>query len=139
MLSEHQQPLRIQVVLCLLFYPYLLSHESLTVLQMMPLHDGGAVETSQGRTTPGGQMDRRGSGVKGSTSTSVCVQCSVNAMINEENLLSLVEIVGPSVVNIVAECSGHHGEGIQVGVVPPQFPCLKGDNKRDGFKVSFLH
>lgn len=39
--------------------------------------------------------------------------------------LGLVEVVGPSVVDIVAERCGHHGEGIQIRVVLPQPPGLQ--------------
>ena len=35
-------------------------------------------------------------------------------------MLGLVEVVGSSMVDIVAECGRHHGEGIQIGVVLPK-------------------
>ncbi|TNN50287.1 hypothetical protein EYF80_039512 [Liparis tanakae] len=35
------------------------------------------------------------------------------------------EVIGSSVVDIVAESSRHHGEGIEIGVVLPQLPCLR--------------
>lgn len=45
-------------------------------------------------------------------------------------LLCLVEIVGSSVVDIVAEAGGNHGKGLEVGVVFLQFACLLGKIKR---------
>lgn len=39
-------------------------------------------------------------------------------------LLCLVEIVGPSVVNIMAESSSNHGKGIKVRVILLQLACL---------------
>ena len=40
-------------------------------------------------------------------------------------MLGLVEVVGSSMVDIVAECGRHHGEGIQVRVVLPKFTRLR--------------
>lgn len=39
-------------------------------------------------------------------------------------LLRLIEVVGPSVVNIMAESSSDHGEGIEVRVVLLQLTSL---------------
>ena len=39
-------------------------------------------------------------------------------------MLGLVEVVGSSMVDIVAERGRHHGEGIQVRVVPPELTRL---------------
>lgn len=51
-------------------------------------------------------------------------------------LLQLVEVVGSSVVDIVAEASGHHGHTLQVGEVTLQITCLRAqthtsDRERD--------
>ncbi len=45
--------------------------------------------------------------------------------------LCLVEIVGSSVVNIVAESGSNHGKGLEIRVILLQFTCLlknRGDN-----------
>lgn len=47
-------------------------------------------------------------------------------------LLCLIEVVGPSVVNIMAESSSDHGEGIEVRVVLLQFTSLP-EEKKDKF------
>lgn len=39
-------------------------------------------------------------------------------------LLHLVEVVGASVVNIMAEAGGYHGHALQVCVVTLQITCL---------------
>lgn len=40
------------------------------------------------------------------------------------HLLCLVEVVGASVINIVAKSGSHHGKGIEIRVVLPQPACL---------------
>ena len=40
-------------------------------------------------------------------------------------LLQLVQVVGASVVNIMAEACSHHGHGLQVSVVTLQVTCLR--------------
>lgn len=42
------------------------------------------------------------------------------------NSLHLVEVVGASVVNVMAEGSSDHGQGLQVCKVTLQLPCLEG-------------
>lgn len=41
-----------------------------------------------------------------------------------KTLLCLVQIVGPPVVNIMAESSSNHGEGLEIRVILLQFTCL---------------
>lgn len=43
--------------------------------------------------------------------------------------LHLVEVVGASVVNVVAEGSGDHGQGLQVCEVSFQLSCLEGQSE----------
>lgn len=40
--------------------------------------------------------------------------------------LHLVEVVCASVVDVVAEGSSDHGQGLQISEVPLQLPCLEG-------------
>lgn len=60
-----------------------------------------------------------------------CWQCPLMSPENDPRqpppqkiLLRLVEIVGPSVVNIMTESSSNHSKGLQVGVILLQFTCL---------------
>lgn len=45
-----------------------------------------------------------------------------------KHLLHLVEVVGSSVVYIMAQSSSYHCKGFKVCVVALQFACLEGEN-----------
>lgn len=46
------------------------------------------------------------------------------------HLLCLVEVVGASVINVVAESRSHHSKGIKIGVVFPQLACLRAKDRK---------
>lgn len=51
----------------------------------------------------------------------------------EADSLHLVEVVGASVVNVMAESSSDHGQGLQVREVALQLSCLEGQSECKSF------
>lgn len=99
---------------------YLLAHQRLAVLQVVSLHDGRAVEFGQRMRAP--TVTGRGTIDEG-RSLRTC-ESFVFFLSLWLHLLCLVEVVGASVIDVVAESRSHHGKGIEVGVVLPQPACL---------------